>query len=718
MALFSWGRKKDNDQLPVEPDFTEIQPEEVVDEAWQRLEVAIGGHPLFRLMTFDGLYWIDPFNGELVSAPFDLEDTIREHFRSHEHWRGGRTRSPIQLYAQRWLLWLEEDQGRDPRFTLFTEEGRWFNPCERRASESISSEMAARSGHFLRRIAQELAQNPENSPHTMPKLEALEVDLGLREPPPEEVVETGHGSGIRQTQAGIMADAHKAPVPMAEPGTAPVAVPPGHVAYVVAQGGTMPVVPSAGGAVPAAGQGVQPGMAPVQPAAGPGTGIGTLPALALPHSGRAQALVAEAVRDIQSAHALSEQALEQQLIAHSPQHRIPESSEALLQALYDLRDVLAVEAASRGGPSNQEIYNCLISMRDDIDTGELRRKQEASGGVGSSVPVVSSSQLSQEAIESLVSSLRSISLVADKIATGAHQGPGKALEPREGDESGLDDDDYSFDELPGDEDEEQSPGGNVDDDEWAEDMQKAGAVQGHLLGGIPALKDIDLAIEYRPYTSIGGDFYQVVKLGDERFFFMVGDVSGHGVQAALIVSSIVNSLKIILRRAAELSLEDIICELNDYMRECLPSGKFFTAFSGIIDTSGETVDLECVCSGHHPTICLNAHQAEPIREIGKHGMGIGIVRSETFRKQMHSEHYTLVPGDVLAIYTDGITETMDENGEELGEMLVRCSFFAHMNLDPHLQIQAVLGDIAEESDGVVNDDLTVMVIRILGNDED
>ena len=92
------------------------------------------------------------------------------------------------------------------------------------------------------------------------------------------------------------------------------------------------------------------------------------------------------------------------------------------------------------------------------------------------------------------------------------------------------------------------------DEDWAEDMEKAGAVQDHLLGDIPQLNGVDLAIEYQPYSHIGGDFYQVVRIGDERTFFILGDVSGHGVQAALIVSSIVNSLKIILRRADEVVL--------------------------------------------------------------------------------------------------------------------------------------------------------------------
>ena len=119
------------------------------------------------------------------------------------------------------------------------------------------------------------------------------------------------------------------------------------------------------------------------------------------------------------------------------------------------------------------------------------------------------------------------------------------------------------------------------------------------------------------------------------------------------------------------------------MRECIPKGKFFTSFSGILDTSGEATTLECVCSGHHPTICLNRNHAEEIREIGKSSMGIGLVASEHIPgKHVKSETYTLDAGDVLAVYTDGITETMDENGEELGEIPVRMSFLRIWTRNP------------------------------------
>ena len=161
-----------------------------------------------------------------------------------------------------------------------------------------------------------------------------------------------------------------------------------------------------------------------------------------------------------------------------------------------------------------------------------------------------------------------------------------------------------------------------------------------------------------------------------------------------------------------LSLAEIVGDLNDYIRECIPKEDFPRHFQGLSTPVAMPQPLECVCSGHHPTICLNPRQAEPIREMGKNGMGIGLVASHTFRKHVKSETYTLEPGDVLAIYTDGITETMDENGEELGEMLVRCSFLRISIKSPKPKIKAVLKDIAEESDGVVNDDLTVMVIRI------
>ena len=72
---------------------------------------------------------------------------------------------------------------------------------------------------------------------------------------------------------------------------------------------------------------------------------------------------------------------------------------------------------------------------------------------------------------------------------------------------------------------EEEPAEPVDiiemDDDWVEDMEKAGAVQDHL-GSIPQIKGADLAIEYQPYSHIGGDFYQVVSLNEDRTFFILG----------------------------------------------------------------------------------------------------------------------------------------------------------------------------------------------------
>ncbi|TVR11223.1 MAG: hypothetical protein EA401_11320 [Planctomycetota bacterium] len=726
MALFGWRKKthddQDHDSAAAQRHQADIpeEPEQPVDEAWQRLETAIESHPLFRLVTFDGLYWIDPFNGELVSAPFDLEDTVRSHFQEHDHWRGSRTRSAVQLYSQRWLRWLEEELDNDPRFQLFTDDGQWFNPHSKEASESISSEMLDRRGHFIKRIAQELAQSPEASPHEMDSLEELEVILGRRAPPPKQEDEPGQKSGIRLAQSALPGNSTTR-----YPAVDPNQPPPGTAAY---------VPPGAGHAVPP-GHGSSayyPAQSPVAPQPTPTAGGSSqvyapndIPALAAAFPSQAQALVANAVRDVQQAHALSEQDLQQRLQAQVAPNPLPQDATALIECIAELKHSLDQERARNQGPSNQELYNCLISLRDDVGSGQHRRD----GGEASHdrPPVVSQKDLGSDAINQLVSSLRSISLVAERIVQDDSRAI-TARSPRDDDEldqifpapdggppegpvtahEGVDLDAELEETLADDE------ADDAEDQDHREDMERAISVQGHLLGGIPALKGVELALEYQPFSSIGGDFYQVFKLSEDRFFFMVGDVSGHGVQAALIVSSIVNSLKIILRRAADMELTEIICELNDYMRECLPSGKFFTSFSGIIDTSQpEAVKLECITSGHHPTICLNPREAEPIREIGRSGMGIGLVRSEIFSKQVRSDRYILNRGDVLAVYTDGITETMDENGDELGEMLVRCSFFNHLDKPPAEQIQAVLRDIAEESDGVVNDDLTVMVIRIL-----
>ena len=207
------GKKKPDPKAEIAPlnDETDLQrqeteaeaSEEPVDPAWAKLMELVSRNEHFRLVTFDGLFWIDPFNGELISAPFDLEKAIEEHFREHTHWRKGRSLKATQLYLQRWLLWLEENKLKDQRFQQFTRQGFWFNPALKQPTPHITADMMGKSDQFIRRIAHELAKTPEADPHTMASLEELEVALGLRAATNTDDEEAaGEESGIRLTQSG------------------------------------------------------------------------------------------------------------------------------------------------------------------------------------------------------------------------------------------------------------------------------------------------------------------------------------------------------------------------------------------------------------------------------------------------------------------------------------------------------------------------------------
>ena len=124
MALFSWKKKgnadvQGDDIVTPAPLPDEELPPSPPDPRWEELMTEVAENHHFKLVTFDGLFWIDPFNGELISAPFDLDQAIQEHFSHRDHWRDGQALKAVQLYAQRWMLWFNEDRGADKRFQFF-----------------------------------------------------------------------------------------------------------------------------------------------------------------------------------------------------------------------------------------------------------------------------------------------------------------------------------------------------------------------------------------------------------------------------------------------------------------------------------------------------------------------------------------------------------------------------------------------------------------------
>ena len=190
----------------------------------------------------------------------------------------------------------------------------------------------------------------------------------------------------------------------------------------------------------------------------------------------------------------------------------------------------------------------------------------------------------------------------------------------------------------------------------AREMEMASQLQSSLLPGrFPDSERLDFAVEYRPVSKAGGDFYEVVKLPDERIGFAQVDVSGHGVASAMIGAM----FKMAFQSFAGLrgSPAQLLATINNEMFSVLPDSDFLTVFYGIIDplTRGLTYT-----NAGHPMPFLYRAPGNIIEQLGSGGPLIG-----AFPNMDYEEGYVqLSSGDTILVFTDGVTEAHREESPD------------------------------------------------------
>ena len=172
--------------------------------------------------------------------------------------------------------------------------------------------------------------------------------------------------------------------------------------------------------------------------------------------------------------------------------------------------------------------------------------------------------------------------------------------------------------------------------------------------------DSHLAMErsYVPHTEIGGDYYDVVEIDDDRLLLCVADVSGKGVPASLLMSNFQAGLRTLLRQGV--ALATIVPELNHLLFRNSGGEKFITAFLGIYDR--RTRRLQYVNAGHNdPLLLADNGTVQPLR----HGtVMLGIMEELPLLRVGEVE---IPPRSLLLLYTDGLTEVFDADSNEFGE---------------------------------------------------
>jgi serine phosphatase RsbU (regulator of sigma subunit) len=190
---------------------------------------------------------------------------------------------------------------------------------------------------------------------------------------------------------------------------------------------------------------------------------------------------------------------------------------------------------------------------------------------------------------------------------------------------------------------------------FEQDMAVAASIQQRILPtSLPSITGYDIAGINIPSKSVGGDYYDCIPLSSGRYALVIADVTGKGVPAALLVSSLHAYLSVYLESGIPLS--ELAQKLNKVIYRATTDDKFITAFIAVL--SPDRGELEMLNAGHNPAYLWRT--TNTVQEFSAAGLPLGMVDMD-FSYQ--SERVTIEKGERFLLYTDGITEASDEKEE-------------------------------------------------------
>jgi sigma-B regulation protein RsbU (phosphoserine phosphatase) len=237
-----------------------------------------------------------------------------------------------------------------------------------------------------------------------------------------------------------------------------------------------------------------------------------------------------------------------------------------------------------------------------------------------------------------------------------------------------------------------------------EELRTAYTIQSRLLPAqLPAIDGYAFAGSNVPCRTVSGDYYDVVVRPDGRMYFIIADVSGKGITAALVMASVATAFSIFTRH--DPTPADLVADLNATLAPKTAPTKFVTLVAGVLDP--QTGEVEFANAGHVAPLVISKSGVEQLRTTD---MVVGLFTHATYRNQ----RITLGAGDSIVLFTDGVTEAENPAEDQLGmEPIAELVTTLHATPAPRI-LEMIEGHVRGfVGDAPAGDDITMLALTRL-----
>jgi serine phosphatase RsbU (regulator of sigma subunit)/predicted enzyme related to lactoylglutathione lyase len=237
----------------------------------------------------------------------------------------------------------------------------------------------------------------------------------------------------------------------------------------------------------------------------------------------------------------------------------------------------------------------------------------------------------------------------------------------------------------------------------AQELEIAWRVQAKLFPqSLPHFKTLECAGHCIPARKVGGDYYDILDLGRERFALIVGDVVGKGIAAALLMANLQASLRSQCAIAFD-QPQRLLRSVNQLFADSAADSSYATLFfAEYCDVTGRLRYANC---GHLPGLILRDDGS--IEYLHSTATVVGLFKEW----DCAIEERKLLPGDTLVLYTDGVTESFSDADEEFGEARLIAALQRHRRLPSAELLAAIVEEVRQFSSAEQHDDITLIVAR-------